>query len=238
MSSDIPAQYILILIAIMLASGSLGGLVNYYLTRLENPSQLSLRESLVVGIAASFLVPLFLQMGSSNLLQEGVSKPLELFVFAGFCLIAAISSKAFIRTISEKILRDLRDAKNKSNAALVVATETRQEVEEIEEGIEGVTPQQETWHPVSDLEQAILRAVYSSRVHRPSFEDILALGHWQREELGSVLKGLEQRGLVRSKIYEDGQRRWRVRKAGKALIGGLQGLSTRFDESSTEVETG
>jgi hypothetical protein len=234
MSDDITVRYILILIAIILASGSLGGLVNYYLARLESPPQLSLRESLIVGIAASFLVPLFLQMGSSNLLQEGASKPLALFVFSGFCLVAAISSKAFIRTLSDKILKEVRAAKAQAEEAHLeasnaraAASEARQEVEELEEVIEEVTPQQELRHPVSDLEKAVLRAIYSSRERRPSFEDILATGDWQPEELNEVLQELEKRGLVRSKVYEDGQKRWRVRTAGKVLVGHLQAPPTQ-----------
>jgi hypothetical protein len=230
---DDTTRYILILIAIILASGSLGGLVNYYLARLESPPQLSLKESLIVGIAASFLVPLFLQMGSSKLLEEGAIKPLALFVLAGFCLIAAISSKAFIRTISEKLLREIKDAKAQAaearleaSSARAAASEARQEVEELEDEIEGVPPQLEFRRAISDMEKNVLQAVYSSREHRPNFEDILAAGNWQPEELSKVLEELEKRGLVRSKTYEDRQKRWRVRSAGKAFIGHLQASQT------------
>jgi DNA-binding MarR family transcriptional regulator len=174
---------------------------------------------MVIGIAASFLVPLFLQMISSDLLQRGASDHLALFVFAGFCLIAAISSKAFIRTLSEQVLKEVRAAKAE-------AQEARQEVEDLGEDLEQVTAQQEPQPPISDLEKAVLRAVYSSPVRRPNFEDIAALGDWRLEELSKALQELEKRGLVRSKRYEDGQKRWRVRTAGKALVGQLQASPT------------
>jgi DNA-binding MarR family transcriptional regulator len=244
-SNDITGQYILVVIAIILASGSLGGLVNYYLARLESPHQLNLKESLVIGIAASFLVPLFLQMISSDLLRRGASDHLVLFVFAGFCLIAAISSKAFIRTLSEQVLKEARaakaeaqEARQEASYARAAASEARQEVEVLEEDIEQVvvqpTPQISTSDlenaPISDPEKAVLRAVYSNPKPRPNFEDIPALGHWRPEELSKTLQELEKRGLVRSKMYEDGQTRWRVRTAGKALVG-------QFQASPTEAKT-
>jgi hypothetical protein len=118
--------FILILIVIMAASGSLGGLVNYYLARSENPNQSNLKESLVIGIAASFLMPLFLQMISSNLLEGArTSDPLKLFVFAGFCLIAAVSSKAFIRTLSDQVLKEARAAKAQAQEADVKADDAK-----------------------------------------------------------------------------------------------------------------
>jgi DNA-binding MarR family transcriptional regulator len=216
----------------MLAFGSLGGLVNYYLARLESPHQSSPKESLVIGIAASFLVPLFLQMISSDLLHRGTSNHLVLFVFAGFCLIAAVSSKAFIRTLSEQVLKEARaamaeaqEARQEASNARATASQARQEVEDLEDREQvGMSPEHQSISGLNDIEKTVLQAVYSSPERRPNFKDIadsLALRALQPEELSKVLQELERRGLVRSKIYEDGQTRWRVRTAGKALVGQL-----------------
>mgnify|MGYP001590195545 CR=1 FL=1 len=126
-------SYIFILIAIILIFGALGGWVSYLLNEQEptnnsagnnsaNPNGNKGRwgswiKPVIIGIAAAFLVPLFLQTISSQLLRDGYSNYLYLLVFAGFCLVAAISSKAFITTLSDKILQVAKEAKKEAREA-------------------------------------------------------------------------------------------------------------------------
>lgn len=125
MPVTVTIQYVGILLLVMLLSGGLGGLVNYYLARLDNPERRNLKESIVIGIAASFLVPLFLQMISSDLLTSGASNYLNLFILAGFCLIASISSRAFIGSISEEVIRRAKEATKKAQEATNVAEQAK-----------------------------------------------------------------------------------------------------------------
>jgi hypothetical protein len=107
------------IIGIIILFGGLGGIVNYFFTYIPNNEEKSkwnsfeLAKSLVIGISASFLMPLFLNMISSDLIKESMNDPYKLFVFSGFCLIAAISSKAFIQSISQKILKEISEFKEK-----------------------------------------------------------------------------------------------------------------------------
>ncbi|HEX8651375.1 MAG TPA: YEATS-associated helix-containing protein [Pyrinomonadaceae bacterium] len=117
--------FIALVIVVMLLAGGLGGLVNYYLGRLDNPDKANLKESIVIGMAASFLVPLFLQMISSNLLTNGNNEPLNLFILAGFCLIAAISSRAFISSLSAEVIRKAKEATQKAEQATNVAEQAK-----------------------------------------------------------------------------------------------------------------
>ena len=86
-------------ISVMIAAGALGGVVNYFLNRKNDPEGSSIGKSITVGIGAALLVPLFLNMISSNLtemIRGSSTTPADLskiLVFAGFCLIAAISSR-------------------------------------------------------------------------------------------------------------------------------------------------
>jgi hypothetical protein len=57
------------LLGIMTLAGAFGGLINYFIERRDNPEKSSLLRSLVVGIGASLLVPLFLRMISSSLMD-------------------------------------------------------------------------------------------------------------------------------------------------------------------------
>ncbi|HVF44674.1 MAG TPA: YEATS-associated helix-containing protein [Pyrinomonadaceae bacterium] len=119
------AWYVALLILIMILAGCLGGVVNFFQAKSDDPARADLRHSLVVGVAAAFLVPLFLQMISSTILSTGAANPLELFIFAGFCIVAAISSKAFISSLSERILKDVKEAKSASQKAEAAAADAQ-----------------------------------------------------------------------------------------------------------------
>ena len=111
----------LLIVGIIILFGGLGGIVNYLFTYVpgndgkSNWNYFEFFKSLIVGISASFLMPLFLNMISSNLIEESRTDFYKLFIFSGFCLIAAISSKAFIQSISQKILREFNEVKEKVN---------------------------------------------------------------------------------------------------------------------------
>ena len=101
------------LILIMVIAGYFGGLVNYYLVD-ENGEKGKRSKSIILGLGASFLVPLFLNMISSKLLDKTtLEEPNNLLVFMGFCLIAAMSSKSFIENITDRMMNDLEDTKKK-----------------------------------------------------------------------------------------------------------------------------
>lgn len=108
---------------VMLVTGAFGGLVNYFIADPEQEKPLQWWKHIVIGIVASFMVPLFLNMISGDLIDKirGVDGKLgdysKLFVLAGFCLVAAVSSRAFIRTLTDKVLQEVRSAKKKAEDA-------------------------------------------------------------------------------------------------------------------------
>jgi len=120
------------IILIMIAAGVAGGTINISLRR---PDRFIWREwmwSVTAGVGAAFLIPLFLRIVASSLLSDilnGSPKPEDLFVFAAFCLLAAISSKAFIQTLSDRVLKEAREARQQ-------AKETKEMVNEVEESAE------------------------------------------------------------------------------------------------------
>jgi hypothetical protein len=63
------------LISVLIAAGALGGVVNYFLNRKSDPEGSSIGKSITVGIGAAFLVPLFLNMISSNLTEMPEPSP-------------------------------------------------------------------------------------------------------------------------------------------------------------------
>lgn len=66
-----------------------------------------------MGIAAAFMVPLFLNMISSTLIRNSYSDPSQLFVLSGFCLAAAVFARQFIGSVGEKALELLKQQERK-----------------------------------------------------------------------------------------------------------------------------
>jgi len=98
---------VIMLILIILISGIVGGFANYYRSlRNKGDRQYFLKRSIITGMVASACVPLFLNMVSSSLLQLKNQIP-DLFVFTGFCLIAAYFSFSFLKSLSDRTLGEL-----------------------------------------------------------------------------------------------------------------------------------
>lgn len=238
------AAFLSTLIFVMVASGALGGAVNYLLTRKTDPEGSSLAKSMVIGIAAAFLVPLFLNMISSDLTETihgSSTAPADLskiLVFAGFCLIAAISSKAFIRTLSERILKEVEEAKKEvdeakkevveakkaaffaqekaSEADPIVQRNIEPDVAEIS-GVTAPTPASFSENERKILEDlAAGEKVYRTRT---SVARHIALA---KPEVDRMVDELKERGLVDAKLLEDAsgakRKRWYITPKGRAAI--------------------
>jgi tetratricopeptide (TPR) repeat protein len=96
--------HIALIVTIMIVAGIFGGLVSHAMS--DSKQTGGLRRSIVIGVGASLLVPVFLDMISSDLVVSSTQNPDRLLVFAGFCLIASIFSRKFITTISNKLIEE------------------------------------------------------------------------------------------------------------------------------------
>ena len=101
-------NYMLLVFGIMVTAGILGGVANYFLA--DRHAEFAWRDLFkyaVLGVVAALMVPLFLNMISSNLLDLARTRPINLFVFAGFCLIAVIFSRRFLENLSTKLIQQV-----------------------------------------------------------------------------------------------------------------------------------
>jgi hypothetical protein len=130
----------LAIVGIILIAGIFGGLVNYFTVNNQKEAGSSRKcwEAVLVGIAASFLVPLFLSMISSDLIVNCRNDDKYYFVFAGLCLVAGIFSRRFINSIGKKILDQVEMAKEKVNDIEEKGNEQRVLVQELVSQINNV----------------------------------------------------------------------------------------------------
>lgn len=108
------ADHILVLAAVMFLAGVFGGLVNFYVYTPDEDDHTNLARCLVVGVGASFLVPVVLDLVSSDLILESQADPSKLLIFTGFCLIAALSSRVAIANVNDRILMEAHTTRQHS----------------------------------------------------------------------------------------------------------------------------
>lgn len=123
---------LLTITSVMLAAGAVGGLVNGFLADAPDAARLAWWKHVVIGITAAFMVPLFLAMISADLIDkirgtaDQAGNPVLLLNLAGFCLVASVSSRAFIGSLTERLMREVRDARAQADAASATAEQARQ----------------------------------------------------------------------------------------------------------------
>ena len=120
-------------VLLMLVAGILGGIVNGHYTPNERGEPNYLRKCILVGTGASLLMPLFLYLIRSRLLDdilaEAPANPTNasassvgvvqgFLVFFSFCLLASISAFRFIPALSDKLFDLLKRVDEKATVAV------------------------------------------------------------------------------------------------------------------------
>ncbi|MDP2181899.1 MAG: hypothetical protein Q8K99_04935 [Actinomycetota bacterium] len=214
----------------MLASGVLGGLVNYYLLEQTQDDNMPWWQCMAVGIAAAFIVPLFLNMISSGLISDVLGSssepgdPSKLFVLAGFCLVAAISSRQFINTVSQRVLEAAREAKE--DAAEARATlEQVIEPEDVDDrsGTAGfaataefaVTGVAQQGPPLSEDEIKVMQVMANSSFALRSLSGLAKQAEIDPNRTRIALVSLVEKGFVGEGATQSGYPRWFLTTKGR-----------------------
>ena len=95
--------HILLIFGIMVVMGILGGVANFYLAdRHGDAGRRDWAKYPVFGVVAALTVPLFLNMISSTLLEGARTKPIDYYVFAGFCLLYVVASRRLFENMVQQ----------------------------------------------------------------------------------------------------------------------------------------
>ncbi len=236
MLATVENTYTWLPVLIMLVAGSLGGAINNFLATdsASDGSKLDLKRSVVIGVGAALLVPLFLNMISSNLLSEvvgGKDNPGDFgkaLVFLGFCLVAAISSRAFIQTISDRLLNEV---KKTANEAKIEAEDAQTKVGEVvnivaepeEQPTLGVRSNATMLEPsLGTKERNLLNALAEGKWMLRSRTGVVNDAKISPEEIDSLLRKLEDQQLIGQTKSSSGPR-WYITQAGRDAIGSIPG---------------
>ena len=196
------------LVLIMIATGVAGGYANYLLSKsveetpLPNkggPGAMSVGRwgYMFIGVVAAFIVPLFLSLVGSDILTDilGPHEPKleKVFVFVSFCLIAAISSRAFIQTISDKVLALARQQavtnENLDELTEVVGSQSG-ELDQNPEP-ERLTEAETTEVPLSNDERRVLEALQAKPYALRTLKGVVTDSGIDASQALALLKRLE-----------------------------------------------
>ena len=126
----------------MILIGGFGGFLNYlhnFDTEETEHGKYSKFKYMFLGMGAALLVPAFLKMIASDLVENQESfNSINYLIFAGFCLVAAIFSRRFINTVGEKILEAAKKAEKTSKETKMQMESTKVELSSTQERIEDV----------------------------------------------------------------------------------------------------
>lgn len=217
------ANHIFILATVMLLAGIFGGLVNYYLYGDKDPDAASLPRFLVVGVGASFLVPVVLDMVNSELVLESQGDPSRLLIFTGFCLISALLSRFFIDNLSDRILNEAQVAKDRSEEVQqnlrIIQNELLPLIDtETEQDMANADPQMVQVNDELDVTSTQVLKVLSSG--RFIFRSLAGVCRESNEEESTILKTLHvltTRSLA-GKVSGKNGVRWHITEKGRRVL--------------------
>lgn len=214
--------YMLMVLGIMVLAGILGGLANYFLS--DRQGELSSRDGFkyaVLGVIAALTVPLFLNMLSSNLLEAARTRPVDFFVFAGFCLIYVVASRRLFENAANKLLGQLDQVKRdvsqlKQQKADLQQSQTREEAPAAPaEPVKAEPPKESLSY--NDVE--ILRAIAEENYvygNLAGLTDKTGLG---RELVSNRLTVMKNLGIIETRISDKNVLHWFVSPKGKQMLG-------------------
>lgn len=165
------------LILLIVFSGIFGGTVNFFqLYSDKYKGWTNFGKCVIIGLGASFLVPLFLEMISSNLVEGTKTSDKDCLVFVGFCLIASIFSRRFIESIGEKILKQVKEANETANEAKEIAVTNKEEVDLIASKATEVDPSETIpANTISTASATTLKENFQDEQNLPSFQDFASV---------------------------------------------------------------
>jgi DNA-binding MarR family transcriptional regulator len=191
--------FLILVLGIMVISGILAGLTNYFFSENQKPQVLqAILGRCLLGIAAALTVPLFLNIISSNLLATAQKNPTNLLVFNGICLIFAFVLCRFKEIIFVKQSR--KTEKDKKDNTIIIPIKT-------DYGFE--TSQREFLRDkmnrtgMSGSELKILGSIANKKHAHTSLVDLLKDPGLINEKINETLSSLMAKGFVEQRLSQE-----------------------------------
>jgi len=212
--------HMLLILAIMLAAGILGGAANYFLAdRQGEPGRKDWLKYPLLGIVAALTVPLFLNMMSSTLLEGARTKPVDFFAFAGFCLLYVVASRRLMENVAQRLLGQLDQVKREVGQ---LKQQKREESTAAAARVEPAAPVVAEAEPrevltYNDVE--ILRALAEESFVYGNLAAICERTGLARDFVSQRLTVMKAMGVIETRINDKNVLHWAVSLRGRSLLG-------------------
>ncbi|HKM14393.1 MAG TPA: YEATS-associated helix-containing protein [Marinospirillum sp.] len=212
--------FVIVLTFVMLIAGVFGGLVNFYLLNQNNRDTTGMVRCVVVGVGASFLVPVLLDLVGSSIVVQSQNDPSQLLIYTGLCLIAAIASRVVVTNKLDRTLQaadiakleveDLRIQVKQLQITLLPLIETETEMDVVRE---------EDNDSLDSLDVAatqVLKALGSGRYIFRTQDSLLKDLELADNDVIKSLSVLMSKGLT-GKVNSSWGLRWHLTERGRRL---------------------
>jgi len=215
--------HMLLILAIMLISGLLGGAANFFLAdRQGEPGRRDWLKYPILGVVAALTVPLFLNMISSTLLEGARTKPVDFYTFAGFCLIYVVASRRLFENVAQRLLgqidqvkREVGHIKQQKREEMIAALQPKPEPEVAKPA----EPEPREVLSYNDVE--ILRALAEESFVYGNLAAICERTGLGRDFVSQRLTAMKLLGVIETRINEKNVLHWFVSARGKAVLGDI-----------------
>ncbi len=204
-------NYGFLILVIIIFAGIIGGLASYYLNESDDKSKI---KSIVLGVAAAFIVPVLLNMISSNLLSDSQKRFDALFSFAGFCVLAAVFSRNFLENIYNKVLQQVGSINDKVKMMEQVTEEP--DISDSERQSMGEVKGQ-----LSEEDKTVLQSFANGRFAYRALPGLTKDSGLERSQVEQCLNKLMANQLVESKLNDKQQMRYFLSGKGRKLLGAM-----------------
>lgn len=210
--------HMLLILAIMLVAGILGGAANYFLAdRQGEPGRKDWLKYPILGVVAALTVPLFLNMISSTLLEGARTKPVDFFAFAGFCLIYVVASRRLLENVAQRLMGQLDQVKREVGH---LKQQRREEPVVLAPKAEPEKPAEpEPREVLSYNDVEILRALAEENFVYGNLAAICERTGLARDFVSQRLTVMKTMGVIETRINDKNVLHWGVSTRGKAVLG-------------------
>jgi hypothetical protein len=214
--------FMFLILGIMIISGILAGLVNFFLSEYQKPPVYkAVIGDCLLGIVSALTVPLFLNMISSNLLTVAPKNPINLFIFNGICLLFALFSCRLKENIFNKRFQATGSITRDPGNADPVETDgdvniSGRKVSERRLGRAGI----------SEGELKILQVMASGNPVHQSLVGLLKDPELEKEPVNETLSLLMAKGLVEQNLNRENKLRLYLTPKAKQFLDKFKKNST------------
>ena len=187
----------------MLIAGAFGGFV-FGINQKDDKNLFSVLTHTITGILGGFIIPLLLQLISSDILSWVTLPDFEIqkyLIFVAFCGLGGFSSNSLLPAISNKLLNQLQEVKNEATTANRKVDEIQQLISEPEENENELQKKMDNGN-ISEDEEKIIKALSSSKYYLRSISGIKKDTNLDNEILTDKLNEMQKKKIIGSKTGE------------------------------------